>query len=694
MASAKNQSLSINMVMNSAIRGSNFLQVSVNKLHKYSSKLQTINILKATKFPVLNRHVESLNKNLQKTQSLSAKISRQPLTSLNAKQARDDLKERLRLTKAIGKYEKQASYHQGKRAGISHRAGGYVGSKVKMGAGIAMASATGAVMALNPVRKAIDFETSMADVTKATNATKAQRLKLKQNILSLVQKGSIFTPSQIAQIQAGGGRSGVSIKNLPRFTTDIFNASVAMDLSTDESGSKFAKMAERMDLPISKINILTNAFTHLENNGANAARDMINTTGRLAGIFKELHFSPQNSAAISNYMNTLEVSPELAATSFKILNNRFKKTNSKYHYFSRLQKKGAGELKNIILDISKTMSKQQIMKVFGAQGANVITKMSGDLKHLDKSLSLVAGNKFMNAVGNEVSVKMATSGAKEQMAKNRIIGGSIVLGDKFKNQYVSFLNALSNGVTTVSTFYSENEKLIKSVGGLALKVVGFSIAMKGIMWVASPFWKMAKGAWKLKGALSALSLASKSPIKLGVTLPGTSSVLGKFKSFMSVLFSFAKRNPIIIGATLATGAVMAGLNHMAKNSQTLAKRQTEKGVGLALQVKPVNSVDYDPNKKIGSRLKKGFSLADQLNVNKLPVESPSMMAQKQIAEQQAKQVTNNNMQQTHVTNNVTINNQGGKLDQHEFDRAFQTKLMNDKHHASDVTFNDPADVAS
>ena len=701
MASAKNQSLSINLVMNSAIKGAGFLQVSVNKLYKTSKTLEKITLLKSTKFPALNKNLKALDNSLQKIQVRTAKMSRQPL-GMNVEKATSSLKEQYRIQRGIEKSTKQTAFYSRKNVeNGKRRTKGFVKSKVKLAGGIAVGSAVGAMASLNPIRKAIDFESAMADVVKATDATENQRDQLKTNILKQLEKGSLLTGTQIAQIQAGGGRSGVALKALPRFTSDIAKASVALDLSTDESGTKFAKMAERLNLPISKINIMTNAFTHLENNGANFGRDMINTTGRLAGIFKELKFSPQNSAALSNYMNTLEVSPELAATSFKILTNRFKKTNSQFGYFSRLQKKGAGELKSIILDITKSMSKEDIMKTFGAQGANVITKMSGDLKNLDKSLKLVSGNEFMNAVDKEYSVKMNTTGAKETMAKNRIEGGSIVFGDNIKNQYVDFLNFLSRGVLKMATFYTENKTLIHTMGSLALKIAGVAVALKGITVIV--------GIGRVLGLLNPIGLAITAIAGAGYAIYTNwyflkqkageiwTSIVEAIKNPFKTYFTWieTKFNNMIklfnqvksmLGFTDNTGKTKDPLN----NKSSL-QRQKVKGVGLALQTKAVNNVNFDPSKKVGMKLNKGFSLKDKLNLQTLPVQSPSAVSTAYIAKKQA-QVTNNNMQQTHQTFNNTINVQApnGEVNIHDLEAKLNQIQRASAHTEQDTTLTDVA----
>lgn len=567
MASARDQALSINLVMNSAINGANFLQVSVNKLHKYAKTVEKIDLLKQTKFPLLKKNLNSLENHLGKIRSVSAKISANPI-KLDVKSSGNTLKEARKDMTAIQHDAKQFAFFTRKanenlnkpvRAWNQNPAGGSrspqtrtekvkkaVKDKVKTRVAVAGAGAVGTVMALNPVRKAIDFESSMADVVKATNATKPQALVLKNNILKQVQKGSLLAPTQIAQIQAGGGRSGVAIKALPRFTADIAKASVAMDLSTEESGRQFAKMAERLDLPINKINIMTNAFTHLENNGANSARDMINTTGRLAGVFKELDFKPKNAGAISNYMNTLEVSPELAATSFKILTNRLKKTNSEFGYFDKLKNEGAGSLKSIIMDISTRMNSEEIINKFGSQGANVITKMSGDYKNLDKSLSLVKGTAFMKAVDQEYKIKVSTTGAKETMAQNRITGQGIVAGDELKKPYIEMYEAISMGLSKTISFYKENKEAIHTFGSIALKVAVVAVAIKTLGMVSSPFVSLIGGAYKFRKEL-----------KIGavLTYKATLATLSVGAKVTGGVLSFVGRSALWLGRALMANPV-------------------------------------------------------------------------------------------------------------------------------------------
>ena len=518
---------SFNIVMSDTIKGSGFLQASFKGIHTYAKAVEKIKLFKGVSFPTLNNQLHTTVNHLDRMYKSAKKFrTAMDANSFDASPLKasisDAKKDMTGLANQANRYKqsmgsvRQRTKHGVKR--VKHYTGRTISRGGALATGMVVGAFTGAVASVKPIRQSITFESDMADVKKATNVSDEGLAKLRKNIMGIVnsKEGSLLTPSQIAKIQTMGGKSGVKMKDLPQFTKDISQASVAMDLDTGEAGTQFAKMAERMDIPIRKISVLTNAFTHLENNGSNSARDLINTTGRLAGVFRGLKFKPQNAAAISNWMNTLEVSPELAATSFKILTNRFKKTDSKFGYYKRLQKEGASSLKSIIQEISSSMSDEEMIKTFGSQGANVISNMSSKLNILDDSLKLMSDSKMQVAVATEYGIKMSTTEARELAVKNKITAEAIALGDQLKGSYISFLETIPKAIRGIKTFYTENKEAIHTVGKWTGVVLGLGMAFKAISFVSSPFIGFMKGGYtfiswimKSKTAMRVLSFGAR-----------------------------------------------------------------------------------------------------------------------------------------------------------------------------------------
>lgn len=79
----------------------------------------------------------------------------------------------------------------------------------------------------------------------------------------------------------------------------------------------------------------------------------------------------------------------------------------------------------------------------------------------------------------------------------------------------------------------------------------------------------------LGGVFKSLYRIVKPPLKLTAKMPKSAALGGKLKSVIGTLASIARRNPIMLVATIAAGAAVAGLNHMSKNADTLKTRQQE-----------------------------------------------------------------------------------------------------------------------
>ena len=558
-------SVAMNVVMSSAIRGTEFLQASLSGISHYSKAVEKINLLKSTNFGKIKRDLNGLQNQLGKIRATTAKISANPIR-LNNKasigsyaQDKEDMKSIARNAKKARDYNNQSTK---KKSGL-------ISTRLKTVGGVATVGALGAIKSLEPIKESLSFETSMADVHKATNANKKQLQALKTGIQKIIKvgligkEGSLLNVNEIASIQTAGGKSGVNQRALPKFTRDIVMASVAMDLTPAESATSFSKMTERMNIPIGGMNVLTNAFTRLESSGSNLARDLIDTTGRLSGVYKDLKFKPKNATAISNYMNTLEVSPELAASSFKILIDRFKKTDNQFHYYTKLKKGGVTSLQPIIKEISKTMTNQQIIKKFGSQGMNVINNMKGNYKTLEKSLAVLGTiedkksyeskykeklnpTNFMGSVKTEYSIKMATNQAKIIAEQNRKKLQSALMGDRLVPAYVKLLKVIppivegmANIMASSISIYQANKPLINTLGAVALGITGIVLATKTVGVITGLFNPISLAIAGVAGA-SYLLYKNWQPIKgfFTRTWNGIKSSFSNGISFIKTAFSY------------------------------------------------------------------------------------------------------------------------------------------------------------
>ena len=605
--SAKNQSLSMNIVLNSAISGTQFLQASVNTLHTYAKKVEHISLLNRTKFPTLNANIKKLSVGLGGIKRQTAKISANPINlglgqnHQKLKLVKKDITSIAQKSREARNYSKLWADDLQRGAKVANtkikHTGSYLSNKAKVGGAIATAGVVGAISTLNPIDKAIKFESSMADVVKATNADKPQALLIKAQILKTVNQGSLIDPSSLAQIYAGGGKSGIATANLPAFAKTVAMGAVAMDIEDyNSAGATFALMAEKMNIPIAKIGVLMDAFTHMENKGTQSANKMISTTGRLAGTFSALNFKPKNAVAVSSWLNSLSPDASTAATNFKILTNRLLKTNSEFGYLDRIKKGGAGAIAGVITDIKSSMSDDMILKKFGSEAFNIIQTMSTKTVLLKKNLGFVSGNKSVGAMANEYKVKVGTTGARETMARNKTTVSMIGVGDELKKPYIALYEATAQAITGVTNFYKSNKELINTLAPIALGIGATAIAIKAISTVVNPFIGLARGAWKFRSQLKtgaifaykiALSGLSATGRVVGLAMGSITSMIRGFSlaTAKQWLFNVAlNANPIGL-IVLGIGAVITAGVLLYKNWDYLKAKAVEIWSGITKAIK-------------------------------------------------------------------------------------------------------------
>ena len=706
MATRSGMQMHTNIVMGSFLKGTDALYTSFGKINKEASKAQKINMFKATNFNKLNSNLVGLEKTLGRVESRIVKMNRRPLDFGLGNMTRD-LKTGLRLSSQIEKNMSQTAFKSRmnqknliapRNTALANSTKNKVKSKTRLGVGVGVglgtASVLSAVSAISPIRNAIEYESGMAEVMKATNASKKQLAFLSKSNLQRVDKGSLLTPLDLAKIEAGGGTAGIPINKLPKFAMSVNMGSVALNLDTEKVGFVFADLANRLKMPIDKINILTNSITALENAGTVKGSSILNISSQLSNTYAGLNLKPKNAMAISSFMRTAYATDETAYGGFKTFIAGLQKSDSKLGYYSRLKVGGAKSLKPIVQEIRAKYTPEQISKKFGGmEFFRSVDGMNTQIQNFDKYMAVVgtkkmkmsydtqykddkklAGNgSFLNAVKKEYEVKLATTQAREIMAKNRITASSIVVGNQLKNPYVDSLNAVSNGMQTSTDFYTKHKAIIDKLGMATTGVLGATLIKKGASKI-NPFPKIATDIGKVE---SKARLATKS--------------ISTLKGALQTLASVAKRNPIALGGGAIAGGTMLGLNHMANSAETLKKRQER--IGKALRMPTTETMQLGHN--MGSKLPKDSTLKDSLGIKRIDVQSPSLIAEQYTKEMEAKKITNNKQVTQNFNNNITVKVvDGGHFDKELFKNNLLQAQREIQHHEDDVTFNDPADVVN
>jgi len=170
-----------------------------------------------------------------------------------------------------------------------------------------------------PMKLAIDFESSMADVNKVVNFDSSDEAKaFEQSILKMTRSIPI-NATGLAEIVAAGGQLGITKDKLLDFTQVTAKMSTAFDMSTKEAGESSATLMNIFGLSVSGVSDLGDALNHLSNNSASKAKDLVNVLARVGGNSKLLGITAEQTASLASAFLAMGKPAEVTGTAINAL---------------------------------------------------------------------------------------------------------------------------------------------------------------------------------------------------------------------------------------------------------------------------------------------------------------------------------------------------------------------------------------
>lgn len=492
-------------------------------------------------------------------------------------------------------------------------------------------AALGASMIM-PIKAAMDFEESMAEVKKVVDGTPKTFAQLKNDVFEM-SKTIPLLPKQLNDIVAAGGRLGIPADKLTGFTQVVAKAAVAFDMSAEMAGDAFASLSNKMNIPLDRIGNLGDAINHLADSTAAKAPQIINIMGRLAGTLKQLEIPPELGAGIAAFASQSFVSQELAASGVNQFVGALARTDKKFGLFTKLQREGAAGFRDILKSMKK-LDITQLTEMFGVESARAIATMSGNLEVYDKTLSKVADKtKFAGSMQREFEARSATTANQLTLMNNGLNRLAITIGDAFLPIVNKILKEISPVVESISVWVKNNPQLTQTI----LKVVGAMAALVGGMLALKLIAPaIIGGLTVLKFAATGLGIAFKvlnfvmkmNPIGLVITaiialigyFGGFDAIINKVKDTLSGWFDWLRTkvpflDTIINAVKGIAGAIGFGNSEIAVKEQATVENivkpvsninRTESTINVNLEAQGLN-VKSVQQKTVGAGLNVGVN---------------------------------------------------------------------------------------
>lgn len=370
---------------------------------------------------------------------------------------------------------------------------------------------------LIPIKAAMSFESSMADVRKVVDFDTPQQFReMEQQLLSMTHRIPMAA-TELAKIAASGGQLGVARQDIARFTETIAKMSVAFDMSAEQAGDSMAKLANVYKIPIKEIGKLGDAINHLSNNSPAKASDIVNTLGRVGGVAKQFGLTELQTASLTNAFISLGKSPEVAGTAINAMLTKLMTAEKGGKDFQAALKSmgiSAKDLKRDIakngeqalMDFLKTINKLPkdkqmgtLVDLFGLEYADDVAVLTGSLETYQKSIDALQSKgkdgkpAFSGSMDKEFAARSATTANNLQLFKNQMTHLGISIGSVMLPAINALLNEMKPLVDSFIRFAEAHPNLIKNIflalaGLVAFKAGGLAVRFM-LSGLGSIFWR-------------------------------------------------------------------------------------------------------------------------------------------------------------------------------------------------------------
>ncbi len=435
---------------------------SVDELNPKLSNLGKIKLGITDSFKKLSSQVKLTSKDIEKFNSIKEKMESTNLKLDSLKNYRNDFKSSIM-------------------------------DKVALGTSVAL-----------PMKLAIDFESSMADVNKVVNFDSTDEAKaFEQSILKMTRSIPI-NASGLAEIVAAGGQLGITKDKLLDFTQVTAKMSTAFDMSTAEAGESSATLMNIFGLSVSGVSDLGDALNHLSDNSASKAKDLVNVLARVGGNSKLLGITAEQTASLASAFLAMGKPAEVTGTAINAIFQKLGTADKQGKKFQdALEQMGLStqELKeNIsenaegaIVDFLKRIQSIEddeklglLSDMFGAEYADDVALLTVGLDNYTSAIGHLADKtKYAGSMNREFEVRSKTTANSMVLFKNGISEIGINIGSVLLPAFNSILKPLIGMTNTLAEATSEYPVLTKVIFGATFGVIGLGIAFSTLGFMGS-----------------------------------------------------------------------------------------------------------------------------------------------------------------------------------------------------------------
>lgn len=349
-----------------------------------------------------------------------------------------------------------------------------------------------------PINKAMEFESSMADVRKVVDFdTPAQFKEMGEDILKLSTELPMAADG-IAAIVAAGGQAGIARADLKAFATDAVKMGIAFDQTAEESGQMMAQWRTAFKLTQSEVVTLSDKVNYLGNTGSANAAKISEIVTRIGPLGSVAGLASGEIAAMGATIAGMGVESEIASTGIKnfmlsLTSGTGKGLKGKVlkaikidpkQLAADMQKDSKTAILKVLDSVAKLPKAKQaaaLEALFGRESLGAIAPLLTNMGLLRENFNKVADAQvYAGSMQKEYESRAATTANEVQLLKNQLEIASITLGDMFLPYITEGTKELKPLLEQFRQWVKANPELIKTVFKLGIYLISVATGVTAV----------------------------------------------------------------------------------------------------------------------------------------------------------------------------------------------------------------------
>lgn len=405
----------------------------------------------------------------------------------------------------------------------------------------AMATATSAAITaitVDAAKKAIEFESTMADVAKVVDGLRDENGAFTKSYYEMsdallnMSKSIPMTADALGQIMASAGQAGIASEDLAKFTETAAKMGVAFDTTAEQAGEWMATWRTALNLSQTQVTALGDQLNYLGNTTSENALKLSEVVTRVGALGQTAGLSAGEVAALAASMPG--VTAEISATGIKsmmIAMTAGASATSKQaavlqqlgftasDMANRMQTDAKGAIIDLLGAIKQLPSAEQtaaLSQYFGKESVSSIAPLLKNIGYLQQQFAKVGdAAAYSGSMEAEYAVRADTTANKLQLMQNKLAVLQVQIGNKilpYVNDALDDLsaNALPKAEKTLGFIIPKVAKLLGFMLEHSSALINIGLGITAVVGISKTF-KAVSTAYK--GATAAVKLLRAAQLK-------------------------------------------------------------------------------------------------------------------------------------------------------------------------------------